>query len=113
MSEFGFGFLTTKTPGTQIELIDPGNPRGDRLFESLTDCARVLEGLDRYLGEYEEDIFPCKCEDGDERRGSWESDTGAYNHLQECMQGSYYHYHRFLAGVAQYLRSIDKTGGPA
>lgn len=92
-----FGALHTKTVGPLIVLVD-------HYAESASDCAKVLEGLDAYLGEYEERIFPCTCEDGDVPRGSYESDTGAYNHHRNCPQGTYYHYHVFLAGVARYLR---------
>lgn len=91
------GALVKKTTGPQIDLID-------HYKESAEDCAKVLDGLDCYLGEYEERIFPCTCEDGDVPRGSYESDTGAYNHHPDCPQGTYYHYHVFLAGIARFLR---------
>lgn len=97
-----FGALIVKSPGPKIELID-------HYRESAEDCAKVLEGLDNYLGEYEERIFPCTCEDGDVPRGSYEEDTGAYNHHQDCPQGTYYHYHVFLAGIARYLREEVQT----
>lgn len=92
-----FGDLRVKTPGPQIGLID-------HYVESASDCATVLEGLDTYLSEYEERIFPCTCEDGDVPTGLYEYDTGAYNHSPNCPQGTYYHYHVFLAGIARYLR---------
>lgn len=92
-----FGAIPHKTPGLQIKLID-------NYVESAPDCATVLEGLDCYLAEYEERIFPCTCEDGDVPTGSWEYDTNAYNHHPDCPQGMYYHYHVFLAGIARYLR---------
>lgn len=92
-----FGALKFKTPGRQIKLID-------HYVESAEDCAKVLEGLNCYLGEYEERIFPCTCEDGDVPRGSYEYDTGAYNHHPDCPQGTYYHYRVFLEGIARFLR---------
>jgi hypothetical protein len=92
-----FGAILRKTPGKQIKLID-------HYMESAEDCAKVLEGLDNYLGEYEERIFPCTCEDGDEPKGSMDYEVNAYTHHRDCPQGTYYHYHVFLAGIARYLR---------
>ena len=63
-----------------------------------------LEALDVFLSENEENIFRCTCEDGDIPRGSWEYDTNAYNHADNCPSGSGYHYHVLLAGLARYFK---------
>lgn len=85
------------TEATRILLID-------HYTQTPAEIAKNLEGLIELIGEREEEIYRCTCEDGDTPRGSWEWDTNAYNHHRDCPSGSAYHYEVLLRGLVRHFR---------
>ena len=81
----------------KIELID-------NYADEPAKIAKDLEALAYLLGEREEEVYRCTCEDDPEHpRGSWEYDTNAYNHGRECPSGLAYHHQVLLLGLARYF----------
>lgn len=81
----------------------------DHYAEEPVKLAHDLESLATLLAEREEEVFRCTCDDDPEHpRGSWESDTNAYNHGRECPSGDAYHYHVLLLGLARHFRESPR-----
>jgi hypothetical protein len=76
----------------------------DHYAHAPKEIAQHLDDLFALLGENEDHVFRCTCEEGDVPRGSMEWDTNAYNHHRDCPSGWFYHYQVLLLGLARYFK---------
>lgn len=73
------------------------------------ELTKQLRRLDTFLADNAEKVYACTCEDYEPPRGSYEYDTDAYNHHEDCPCDSEYHWHVYLEGLAQYFDTLSKT----
>lgn len=76
----------------------------DHYAQSPTEIAKNLDELLVILGENEDHIFRCTCEEHDPPRGSYCYDDNSYSHHRDCPSGGCYHYEVLLRGLARYFR---------
>lgn len=74
---------------------------------SPLDLANDLEKLVEWLEERAEQIYACDCEDHEEPRGSYEWDTGAYNHGNNCPTWQEDHQSIILKSAAAFFRALE------
>lgn len=76
----------------------------DHYAHTPAEIATNLDGLLELLGENEDHVFRCTCEEFDPPRGMYHYDDNSYSHHRDCPGGSFYHYQVLLAGLARYFR---------
>lgn len=84
-----------------IKMIDHYTTTPEKIVKDLEDLLVIL-------GENEDHIFRCTCEEHDPPRGSYSYDDNSYDHHRDCLSGSAYHYDVLLRGLARYFNEDYK-----
>lgn len=88
--------MTAKIPMTNGGSTNP--------LELANDLERMLE----WLEERAEQIYTCNCEDDSENiKGSYEYDTGAYNHGDNCPTWQEGHQQIIIKSAANFFKALE------